>query len=143
MPGITHLAGLSSSQPWITQDSHPPSHVTAEQLGQNLPSTAENGTTGLAGSCWQPARTKTGWQGGYQLAASQSISQAQQASPSLSCPVTLASFWETCVLTMDLAEHETWPLFVCAVSASTLLAGWCYPGITGGAGVNWLQARWW
>lgn len=36
----------------------PETEVTTlnEQLSQDLPSTAENETTGLAGSCWQPAR---------------------------------------------------------------------------------------
>lgn len=34
-----------------------------QQEGPDLPSTAENGTTDLAGSCWQPVTTRTGeWQ---------------------------------------------------------------------------------
>lgn len=40
-----------------------PHAATANQhQGPDLPSTAENGTTDLAGSCWQPGMTRTEWQ---------------------------------------------------------------------------------
>lgn len=48
---------LPGSQPSLPK---PQGAAANQKQGPDLPSTAENGTTDLAGSCWQPVTTRTG-----------------------------------------------------------------------------------
>jgi hypothetical protein len=58
----------STAPPWASGKAMPSGFMplgdrlarSHQQPGLNLPSTAETGTTGLSGSCWQPAMTRTG-----------------------------------------------------------------------------------
>lgn len=67
-----------------------------EQLRQDLPSTAENGTTGLAGSCWQPERQEQDSKVRSLALAFQSILQVSTRAPACLanrvCFVTLTTF---------------------------------------------------
>lgn len=63
-PSLSHPRGnvpplqacvLPGSQPSL---SKPQGAAANRKQGPNLPSTAENGTTDLAGSCWQPVTTR-------------------------------------------------------------------------------------